>query len=75
MDDDLYMVEYNWKRKYFHYEPVGMRIKKNISQVIYEGKPRNPDWIVVGICEWDKTDELIKEFIKAREKIAKSKMK
>ena len=67
-DNELVMVEYNWKKKYFHWEPARTRIRKNASQVIHEGKPRNPDWIVVGLCTWDEVDELSSAFVRARDK-------
>ena len=49
---ELQIVEYNWKERRFRAESVQMRLEKNITAVLRDGQPRNPDWILVGVC-WE----------------------
>ena len=50
-DKTLWIVEFNWKRGQFHIEPLRGRLKRNIAQLLYDGKPRNPDWVTIGVTE------------------------
>lgn len=69
-DEDLYLVEYGWKGKLknYHIENIKTRLKKNVSQIMNNGKPNNPNWTPIGLMSFDEAVDYIERFDKELKK-------
>ncbi len=61
----LWCVEYNWRNGTIHREQLEIRAIKNAYQIIVEGRPRDPDLVLVGVMPKESIDKWVKDFLKA----------
>jgi hypothetical protein len=59
--DDLYVIEFNWRRKWFHFEPLKRRLVRNLSQLIKNGRPNADGWVLVLVCKRDEIPDALEK--------------